>query len=191
MHNELAMYGLSAMVFLLGVVSLFVQKIYKVDEKTGEKTEIDLPFFGKLKTNYPALAFAFIGAAMATYTFHGRSVKDNWLIRGEFKGPDSYPIDWNWDDGILAIYPCDLSTKMNPNGKFDIKLQLPRGYKFEDVMQEISYSNKSGKTYIDARIPVVKEYESFKKSQESSQLKMIGATTRIYKPITVEVYQVK
>jgi len=83
MFSEIAMYVLSALILALGGVSLFAQKVRKVDKETGEETIIELPFFGKLRTNYPALAFAFIGAAMAVFTLEKTlESSDQWVITG-------------------------------------------------------------------------------------------------------------
>jgi hypothetical protein len=47
-----------------GVLSLFRQKIYRSDDGV---TEIDVPIFGKMKSNYPAVAFSFLGVALAAF----------------------------------------------------------------------------------------------------------------------------
>jgi len=46
---------------IVGAVFAFRQKVY-VDRANDDKvTEIDVPLFGKLKTNTPAIALAFVG----------------------------------------------------------------------------------------------------------------------------------
>jgi hypothetical protein len=184
MLNELAMYVLAALVLALGGVSLFVQKVYKVDKETGEEVEIELPWFGKLKTNYPALAFAFIGAAMAIFTFNRTyEVTDQWVISGSFKAADSPAIDWS--KGVLTLYPKQFNPDIQPDGSFHIELPLPRTRKFEDVIGQISYFNWSRNAYAD--IMVVEEYQKFKKSDSSTFLKTAQGTTRRYGPVEVRV----
>lgn len=51
---------------LLSVVFLFKQKT--VVDQSGHVTEIEVPFFGKIKSNYPSVLIAFIGAALAAFT---------------------------------------------------------------------------------------------------------------------------
>lgn len=58
----LAMLG--AVVTLVGgMVFLFRQKT--VVNENGEVTSIEIPLFGKLKSNYPSIGICFIGAALA------------------------------------------------------------------------------------------------------------------------------
>lgn len=183
MFNELAMYVLSALILALGGVSLFVQKVYKVDQETGEKIEIELPLLGKLKTNYPALAFAFIGAGLAVFTFNRTcELKDQWVISGQFKTPDSGAIDWT--KGVLTLYPKQFNHSLDPDGSFHIELNLPRGRKFEDVIGQISYFNWSRNAFAD--IMVDEEYQKFKKG-DSTFLKTAAGTTRRYKPVEIKV----
>jgi hypothetical protein len=56
----LCLLGLSSII--VGAVFVFKQKVY-VDRANDDKvTEIDVPLFGKLKTNTPAIALTFVGA---------------------------------------------------------------------------------------------------------------------------------
>jgi len=191
MFGEIAMYVLSALVLVLGGVSLFVQKIYKVEKETGEKTEIDLPFLGKLKTNYPALAFAFIGAVMGIYTFSKTlevksktlEVKDQWKIIGQFKAPSSVTV--NWPAGVLSVFPS-FNYQIFPNGGFELYMNIPKRSKLEDIIEQISYNNRSTDTFISARIDVKKEYNSFI-NKESTNLEVSGDKSRKYKTIEVDV----
>jgi hypothetical protein len=181
--NELAMYVLSALILALGGVSLFIQKVYKVDQETGGKIEIELPWFGKLRTNYPALAFAFIGAGMATFTFNKTcEVRDQWVIHGQFKTPDSGAIDWT--KGVLTLFPKQFNPILEKDGSFHIELNLPRSRKFEDVVGQISYFNWSGN--VSAAILVDEEYQKFKRG-DPTFLKMAEGTTRRYGPVEVRV----
>ncbi len=177
-----AMYVLSALVLALGGVSLFVQKVY-ADQETGTKIEVELPLLGKLRTNYPALAFVFIGAGMATFTFNRTfEVKDQWVISGSFKTADSRAIDWT--KGVLTLYPRQANPILERDGSFHVELILPRSRKFEDEFGQISYFNWSGN--VSATIMVDEEYQKLKKG-DATILKTAEGTTRRYGPVEVRV----
>lgn len=184
MFSEIAMYVLSALILALGGVSLFAQKVRKVDKESGEETIIELPFFGKLRTNYPALAFAFIGAAMAVFTLEKTlESKDQWVITGEFTAPDSQAIDWT--DGALILSPSKLTPSINPDGGFTIQGLIQRGRKFEDVVKQISYCNWCGDLY-SGSISTEKEYKNYM-NEKNSILEEVGDLERIYRPVTVRM----
>ena len=171
------MYLLSAFVICLGGISLFTQKVYKLDK---QKTIVELPFFGKLTTNYPALAFGFIGAAMAIYTFSRTSVSgfQQWSIYGSFEAPSSQSVQWR--DGSLLVSPKQFQLAMNPDGSFEIQGTTKKGESFEDVVKQITYANGS---YIGT-IRVDEEYEKYKKGK-STCLEAAQDTTRRYKPVEI------
>jgi hypothetical protein len=62
----LAVLLVSLLIGAGGIVFMFTQKI--VVNEQNNKTEIDVPFFGKLQTNYPAIAAFFLAAVLAAYT---------------------------------------------------------------------------------------------------------------------------
>jgi len=184
MLNEIAMYVLSALILALGGVSLFAQKVRKVDKETGEETIIELPFFGKLRTNYPALAFAFIGAAMAVFTLEKTlESTDQWVITGQFTAPDSRAIDWT--NGALILSPSKLTPSINPDGTFTIQGLIQRGRRFEDAVKQISYCNWCGDLY-SGSISTETEYQNYIHKKNSS-LKKVGDLERIYWPVTVRM----
>ncbi|SIO29517.1 hypothetical protein SAMN05444722_1269 [Rhodovulum sp. ES.010] len=49
-----------------GVIFLFKQKTVVTQE--GQVTDIDIPFLGKVRSNYPSIIVAFIGAAVMIFT---------------------------------------------------------------------------------------------------------------------------
>jgi hypothetical protein len=59
------------------------QKTY-LDPETKQPTEIEVPLIGKLKTNYPALIFVFLGIVLAFLTFRTSHAppKEKWEIEG-------------------------------------------------------------------------------------------------------------
>ena len=64
----LIIYGISTLTIILGFIALLTQKIY-IDTDTKQLTQIDIPMVGKMKTNYPALIFLFLGIFLAVYAF--------------------------------------------------------------------------------------------------------------------------
>jgi len=112
MSGEIAMYILSGLIILLGGVALFLQKIYRIDSGTEEKTVIELPFFGKMSTNFPALAFVFIGAALAGYTLKTTWESEvPWVISGKFGSHESKPVIW--EQGNLRLSPKKYHKKIS------------------------------------------------------------------------------
>jgi hypothetical protein len=187
MLNEIAMYFLSAIILGIGCVSLLKQKVSATNEK-GEEISVEVPFFGKLQTNFPAAAFVFIGAALAAFTFDKScQLTDDWTISGEFKPPDeSMRIDW--DCGVITLLPPKLISSLKPNGEFEIIGSIRKGIKFEDVVQQISYCNWCGDNFFDAKILTRDEHEKYMKNVDS-RLKTVESNMRIYKPIIVKSTQ--
>ena len=62
----LCLLGLGAI--LVAAVFAFKQKAY-VDKDTGQVTEIDVPIFGKLRTNTPAIALCFVAAVFGYFAY--------------------------------------------------------------------------------------------------------------------------
>lgn len=58
--SALALFALGAVAIAVGGVYVFRQKIY-FDADKRAVTEIDVPLFGKLKTNSPAIGMCFLG----------------------------------------------------------------------------------------------------------------------------------
>ncbi len=54
-----------------GVAFLFKQKV--VVDAEGHVTEVEIPFFGKIRSNYPSVGIALIGAALSAYTLEQTS----------------------------------------------------------------------------------------------------------------------
>lgn len=59
---------IALVVGIAGTIFLFKQKV--VFNEQNEETSIELPFFGKLKTNSPAMAALFISAALAAFVLY-------------------------------------------------------------------------------------------------------------------------
>lgn len=198
MGNEIAMYLLSGFILLIGAFSLITQKITAKDRETGEEVEIKLPFWGKLKTNYPALGFVFIGAALAAFTYSKacemeqskmeRQSRDaqNWTISGEFVAPEGELIDWT--EGHVTLHPMNPLPTIAKNGTFQITGTIQKGKRFEDIVKQISYENYSGKI-ITATIITDEAYETFTSGETGSLLKNAGENTRYYRAVSVDISQ--
>ncbi len=178
--GQAAMYILSFFVIVLGGISLFVQRIYKLD-KEGDKTVIELPFLGRLSTNYPALAFVFIGAGMAIFAF-SRTGAEQWFVTGQFKAPPSKKVEWT--TGLVTVEPRSFNVSIGRDGSFQIVGNLTSGEKFEDVVGQITYTDEN----FTGRIPTAKAYEDYKKSLPTAVLDSMSDTKheRDYKPVEVE-----
>jgi hypothetical protein len=186
MTGEMALYGLSAMIIVIGGLSLILQKVYKVESESGEKTVIEVPLFGKMTTNYPALAFVFIGAALAAYTFGKTSeATERWVISGSFRAPQGESVQW--ERGNLRLSPKKFHISLSPDGRFEIQGDIARGQEFEEEVKQITYEHCAcnGKFY-GASILVEKEYNNYRDNKESA-IEHLDALTRRYKPVDVHV----
>lgn len=182
MTDSILMYGISILAIILGFVALLTQKIY-IDSATNQPTEVDIPFFGKIKTNIPALVFVFLGFGTAIFAFN-KSLpihKTKWNIEG-FLTTDKEKIDWEY--GALIVFPSDFEVSVSKNGKFRIEALIEQGKTFEDVVQFIDYSHANGSIKINPK----KEYKSFMEKKETL-LKEVEQHMREYKPALIEVVQ--
>jgi len=177
------MYGLAGLSLVLGFVALLGQKIY-IDSQTNQPTEVELPLVGKLKTNYPALAFVLVGAFLAAYTWSKpRDLgEEQWTITGSFLPPAGENVVW--EQGTLVLLPKAFDAAMAPNGTFQITGSIPKGKRFEEVVTSIMYTN--GK--VSGQINVSEEYRKYD-AHETSLVKSAGDKLREYSPATLVVYE--
>ncbi len=176
------MTSMSALSVLLGFVALLTQKIY-IDSSTNQPTDVDIPFFGKLKTNYPALIFVFLGFAMAYATLNKCYPigKTQWVITGSFKAPDGKNIRWEQGSGV--VIPSDYRMDVNKDGVFEIDALIEEGKQFEDVIERIVYTHNCGSQSV---VPKA-EYDAYKGGKESL-IKSVTKSTREYRPIPITLY---
>lgn len=165
--------GIGAILIILGFVALLTQRIY-IDPQTNSPTEIEVPILGKMKSNYPALVFVFLGCvmvAMALYAY--RESRTEWLIDGTMT---SKTPGLDWQSGQLAIFPSDIDTHIDPaTGKFSIKLAIQKNKSLEDVIERIQYSHPAGSMVI-----VPSEELRLKESGKPSKLSTQTPTSRSY-----------
>ena len=188
---EISMFILSFIIISLGGLCLILQKVYKVDTETGEQTTVDLPFFGKLSTNYPALAFVFIGAGLAFFTFNKTyMVTENWSISGQIKPPPGME-KVKWEGGKIHLSPPLIDWNVKVNGEFDISGILPKNKTFEDVVEQIAYEYQfkdgDATTFVTAKILPVAEYDKYR-NKERGLLVYANGNKRVYDAVEADAY---
>lgn len=166
---------IGGILILLGFFALVMQRIY-IDPRTNAPSEIELPMLGKMKANYPALIFPFLGAAIVVIGFnkHEPDQTVTWLVDGQIV---SDKTDINWKAGThLAIFPEKCVVEVRENGRFTIQIPLKKGRAFEDTIELIQISNPAG------RADVVPKAEFEKKnSGKGSNLITATPTARRYR----------
>jgi len=186
MENIFIMYGIALLSIILGFIALLTQKVY-IDRETNQPTELEVPFLGKMKTNFPALVFVIIGFVLS-YTTFDKSYKKQvgWTVTGSFEKPvgDTTKINWR-EEGTLSLIPAKIRHDVLENGTFTIFAEINEGEKFEDVFEVINYSHKSGAV---AHIVLEEQYRSYMNGQETL-IESATKTTRKFKPIPVNVYK--
>ena len=164
--------GIGSLLIILGFTALLSQKVY-MDARTKQPIEIKIPIFGKLKANYPALAFVFLGCAMTVYGL--RSVphtKTWWRIDGRII--TDVPI--NFQDGTLTIIPKSEKIDVDgATGNFTIEVPIEIGTTFEEAIELIDYTHNLGNAKIDPNAEL-----ELKKQQKPSRLTGLTKTTRSY-----------
>jgi hypothetical protein len=177
------LFGIALLSIILGFIALLSQKIY-LDPMTKQPTEVDIPFLGKLKSNYPALVFAFLGAALAFYAFQKSYPPPNveWTLKGRFTHPDGRPVDTS---GTLSLIPVAARNKIDPHGVYEVTVFVPKGKSIESVFEALDYSYSDGRAQIDLK----KEYSAWRNNKQASKIKDATEHQRIFKDVPVTVYQ--
>jgi hypothetical protein len=178
MLAQIIMYIISISSIVLGFVALLKQKTY-LDSETKQPTEIEISKFGKLKTNYPALVFVFLGFVAAFFAFQKSQVKEKaqWIIQGSLVDTSHRIKDWS--DGEFKVIPTSADARIdNSSGKYTISIDIDKGRRFEDEIKCIIYSNKYG----NAQLYPGKEYNDWL-HKKPSLLSNDVEFTRFYKPL--------
>jgi hypothetical protein len=192
---------LGASCVLLGFFALLSSRIY-VDAASATAVEVEVPFFGKLKSNYPALAFVLLGTALAAYAvkadsdFRGQKLASDakldgikasapgdelWGISGRLVSADGKPVDWA--RGEFTLFSGSPDLRILPDGHFEVKLRIRKGEDLEHYVQKIDYSNfESGSVTIYPQA----ELEKFNKSEGLLEAKT--ELTRKYKPVKLQAW---
>ena len=171
------LFGIALLSIILGFVALLSQKTY-LDTTTKQPTEVEVPFLGKIKSNYPALVFVFLGAALAFYAFQ-RSFppkKEMWTLEGFFTPPDGKTVD---RAGTLELRGPDPVVVKNiidddKTGHFDIWINIPEGKSVEQVFETLNYTYSGGEAQIDLK--------------DRSMIDRSMAHQRIFKKVPITVW---
>jgi hypothetical protein len=182
MSSAYIIFGIAVLSIILGFIALLSQKIY-IDPTTNQPTEVEVPIIGKIKSNYPALVFVFLGAALAFGAFQKLypPQKDPWIIKGTFTPPSGETVD---PAGTIDLTPVDETKNITPKGNFTINVTIPRGTSLEDVFETVEYTYSGG----SARINLRSEYDVFLKNPNESKLSSVAAHERIFKPEPITAY---
>jgi hypothetical protein len=171
---------------LLGFVALLLSKIYIVDAATQTPIEFEVPFLGKLKTNYPAPVVCLIGAALVGYTLYetdaamNAAAPDEWTITGRLVSDGLEHVEWG--RGAFTLMAGSPSVDIdNTNGTFTIRLKVKKGKPLEEYLERIDFTDES----MSAKIYPQKELEKYIRRDDSSLLENQSTFTRAYKPLVV------
>ncbi len=177
MNGTIFVYFISILSIILGFIALLTQKIY-IDPETKKPTvDVEIKFLGKLKTNVPALAFVFLGIALAVFAY-SRPKQVDWTLQGQLIDEENKIVDFR--TGTLKLIPGD-SAEVTKLGRFDIRIKSEEGQKIEDVIEAIDYSHDDG----SVSIVLKKEYEAYQK-QQPSLIKSATKSFREYKPVSIQ-----
>jgi hypothetical protein len=110
-------FVLSFVLAICGIVFLFKEK--SVYDSAGKKIEIEVPLFGKLTTNFPAIGALVLATALAAFT----------LQIGFKQQPDRFPIHASVNvDGLDPSTATDVIVGIIP-GSYMFVNTLGRGSK--------------------------------------------------------------
>jgi hypothetical protein len=179
----LVIYGIGTLVVLLGFLALLAQKIYIAED--GKPTEVELPILGKMRTNYPALIFAFLGVGLLFYgiskCYPPRTIR--WEISGQLETWGRKDLDF--EKVTIAVFPRNLDLEVKSNGRFVMRLDIPEGETFEGAVQRIDFSHPSA----SGELVPSGEWNAYEQNPERSKLLGRTVTTRQYKPIPLLVFE--
>jgi hypothetical protein len=169
--------AIGALLIFLGFVALVSQKTY-LDPKTNAPIEIDLPILGKMRANYPALVFVFLGCALVVFGLNKYTgvQTDHWQIDGTMISDN--PIA-DWQSGKLQVFPvfdCNVTPLNAKTGTFTFTIDVPQGTPIEDEIQRIQYTNAEGNMLI-----IPKDQLQLKQKHQESMLVAETPTSRSYK----------
>ena len=177
------LFSVSFVLIVLGFIALLTQRTY-LDSTTQTPVEIEVPVFGKLKANYPALAFVFLGAALAyaafSNSFPPRLV--DWKVTGSLKHPANKRIDWPRGHD-LSLVPTIISEHVGDNGEFELVAKVEEGKQIEDAFELLVFNHPEG----SVQVPLREQYEAYRAKKPSLLSKATGHT-RHYAQIPIETF---
>jgi len=170
--------GIGTLLIVFGFAALISQRIY-LDPNTQSPIEVELPMFGKMKANYPALVFVLLGFALTVTGLNLSHKLVPWYVSGTIVANTA---GIKLEEGHLEVFPRGLEKKIGPDGKFTIEVQLEEGETFESVIQWFDYSVQDGGS---VQIRTQEELDKFnqcvkKQNPCSSQLIATTKNSRTY-----------
>jgi hypothetical protein len=184
MQAHIILYSIAGLSIILGFIALLKQKTY-LDPKTNEPTSVEISNIGKMKSNYPALVFAFLGFALAVIAMLNRDVpvvpkpgKVNWTIQGTIKNPKFDSIT-DYSDFTVELAEPEIECEVGSDGKYKIKLQLDSGQSLESKYDRLEFSAGNEKIVNIDPIYLRDELSNFKKGLKS-KLRKVDTNYRRY-----------
>lgn len=164
--------GISTLMIVLGFIALLTQRIY-FDKETQKPIEMTLPLLGKVKTNYPALIFVFLGFTLCGMAFNKAfpPPMENWKITGQLVCKNNVPIDFR--EGVVTLFPTDFKVDIGNNGRFEIEGEIEKGKHFHEVIQFIDYTHEMG----NIKLFPEEEIQAYRTDRQNSLIEKITANT--------------
>lgn len=133
---------LAAFALGLGFFALLKQKTY-LDAGSGAVTAVEVPLVGKMKTNYPALLFVFVGLVFGYFAYAYNDAEEIWTatktftIEGQLKS--GTPVT-DWSAAEITVIPSSLVHQhVDANGRYRIDLEMPKRQSFDQWAKAISF----------------------------------------------------
>jgi hypothetical protein len=189
-----AIYLLSAgvLTLFLGFFALLRQTTY-LDAKTNAPIEIELPIFGRMKTNYPAVIFLFIAALFGYLGYLSRDLpRAQWSVVGSVAYPNGTLLDAaDWKELQINVVPSSYNSTVNKDnsGRFTIAPALLDGINFEDEITSVIFSlNKS--PYLSCRYSPKQELDNWNDQTKHGQslLRDVAQHSRLLKGVKLDKY---
>jgi len=182
-----ALLGIGALTIVLGFVALLRQKTYI--DANNSSTEVEVPFFGRMKTNLPALLFVFIGAVLVSVpAFRSGAEIKWWEIRGPAvqldDGTEIKKEDWhNFKIKLVPRNFNDVGVFDTQNkGRFVVRVPLIEGVAFEKAVTEIIFE-LDGETYLTCSLFTDEELKAYHTDKRSSAISSAGEGYREFRTI--------
>lgn len=186
MISAYILFGVAVVLVVLGFVALLKQKTY-LDAATQKPVDIEVPLLGKLKANYPSLAFVFLGTVLAGVAFEKSFPprKVEWALTGSLKHPGRKHV--NWAQGYdLTLIPSTVIVKerMGDQGEFELVALIDEGKSIEQAFELLVFTHPEG----SVRVPLKAEYDAYR-HKGNSLITAATAHTRHFGKIPIETYQ--
>jgi hypothetical protein len=184
--------AVAVLAILLGFVALLLQKNY-LDVNNNMKTEVEVPLFGKMTTNFPALVFLFIGAAIiGVVAYRAPSAPPASIVIWSVSAPavqlaggvEIKKADWDtkFKVNLLPDNHPGLDLKRENEGHFTLNLPLIEGTSFEQAVKEIVFELE-GDTYFTCSLNPEEELKIYQNDKANSILSSVNDGVRVFKTI--------